>query len=84
MSLSCEDTNANPRADGIARMFHPFARFGAMLASPFARFNETLQLWRGRRRERLALGELSDYMLKDIGISRCEVFRETTKHFWHE
>ncbi len=84
MSMSCEDTNTNPRADGIARLIHPFARFGALFTSPFARFNEIVQLWRGRRRERLALGELSDYMLKDIGISRCEVFRETTKHFWHE
>jgi uncharacterized protein YjiS (DUF1127 family) len=84
MSLSCEDTNVTPRADGIARLFQPFARFAAMLTSPFARFNETVQLWRGRRRERLALRELSDYMLKDIGISRCDVYRETTKQFWRE
>jgi uncharacterized protein YjiS (DUF1127 family) len=84
MSLSCEDTNVTPRADGIARLFHPFAWFGAVLASRYTRFNDTLQLWRGRRRERLALDEMSDYMLKDIGISRCEVYRETSKHFWNE
>ncbi len=35
-----------------------------------------------RRRSRLALMELSDEMLKDIGISRSEAFREGNRPFW--
>lgn len=35
-----------------------------------------------RRRSRLALMELSDVQLKDIGISRSEAFREANRPFW--
>ena len=35
-----------------------------------------------RRRSRLALMELSDDMLKDIGVSRSEAFREANRPFW--
>ncbi|MEQ1944250.1 DUF1127 domain-containing protein [Mesorhizobium sp. VNQ89] len=35
-----------------------------------------------RRRSRIALMELSDDMLKDIGVSRSEAFRESNRPFW--
>ncbi len=35
-----------------------------------------------RRRSRHALLELSDDMLKDIGISRSEAYREANRPFW--
>ena len=35
-----------------------------------------------RRRSRLALMELGDAQLKDIGISRSEAFREANRPFW--
>jgi uncharacterized protein YjiS (DUF1127 family) len=35
-----------------------------------------------RRRSRMALMELSDAQLKDIGISRSEAFREANRPFW--
>lgn len=35
-----------------------------------------------RRRSRLALLEMSDEMLKDIGVSRSEAFREANRPFW--
>jgi uncharacterized protein YjiS (DUF1127 family) len=35
-----------------------------------------------RRRSRVALMELSDAQLKDIGISRSEAFREANRPFW--
>lgn len=41
-----------------------------------------LQNWRDIRRQRRALLGLSDAMLKDIGISRADAFREGTKPFW--
>jgi uncharacterized protein YjiS (DUF1127 family) len=38
--------------------------------------------WIERYRQRRALLELSDHMLKDIGISRVEAWREGRKPFW--
>jgi uncharacterized protein YjiS (DUF1127 family) len=35
-----------------------------------------------RRRSRLALLEMSDAQLKDIGISRSEAYREASRPFW--
>lgn len=35
-------------------------------------------------RQRQQLAELSDEMLKDVGISRTEAVREASRHFWDE
>jgi uncharacterized protein YjiS (DUF1127 family) len=35
-----------------------------------------------RRRGRLALMEMTDDQLKDIGISRCDAYREGIRAFW--
>jgi uncharacterized protein YjiS (DUF1127 family) len=35
-----------------------------------------------RRRSRLALLEMTDDQLKDIGISRCDAHREGLRRFW--
>jgi len=35
-----------------------------------------------RRRSRIALMELSDAQLKDIGISRSEAYGEANRPFW--
>ena len=35
-----------------------------------------------RRRSRRLLQELSDYQLKDIGISRADAFNEGRRPFW--
>lgn len=39
--------------------------------------------WLDRYRQRRILGGLSDHMLKDIGVTRVDVERETMKRFWH-
>lgn len=41
-----------------------------------------LRLWRQRGRDRRQLMELSDYMLKDIGITRDERENEISRPFW--
>lgn len=46
----------------------------------WARFNR----WRQLSRERDALSNLSDDMLKDIGISREAVQRESRRPFWDD
>jgi len=42
--------------------------------------------WIARARQRRALREIAegtdDYLLKDIGVSRAEAFREADKPFW--
>ena len=41
-----------------------------------------LDAWIERHRQRNALLELSDTMLKDIGISRADAMHEGSKPFW--
>jgi len=41
-----------------------------------------VETWSQRARERRALMDLDDRMMKDIGISRADVFVESSKPFW--
>ena len=85
MSLSCPDTNTSERnVAATGWLLRPFARFGAAIVGSYLRISDTTAMWRARLRQRRELQELSDHVLKDIGISRCDVFRESTKYFWHE
>ncbi len=38
--------------------------------------------WQERAWSRHLLRQLDDRMLRDVGLSRCDVDRECTKHFW--
>lgn len=42
----------------------------------------TVSAWHERARQRRALMELSDHMLRDIGMSRAEALCEATRPFW--
>jgi len=46
--------------------------------------SEALREWRHRSRSRAALASLDDRMLKEIGITRIDVWREVNKPFWRE
>ena len=48
----------------------------------FAPPSAQLELWLERRKQRRALLDLNDALLKDIGVSRADAYREGTKHFW--
>lgn len=43
---------------------------------------KVLQQWGRRRRERAELARLDDRMLRDIGITRGDVWHEISKPFW--
>ena len=43
-----------------------------------------VETWLERRRQRRALLELSDHMLKDVGLSRLDAYREGRKAFFFE
>jgi uncharacterized protein YjiS (DUF1127 family) len=45
-------------------------------------FLTALQVWLERREQRRALLNLSDAMLKDIGLSRADAWAEGSKPFW--
>ena len=45
---------------------------------------EDMLAWFERARQRRQLGELSDHMLKDIGLTRADVEAEVTKPFWRQ
>jgi uncharacterized protein YjiS (DUF1127 family) len=50
-----------------------------------ARSSSVLGIWIARSRQRKALGELAalnDDLLRDIGVTREEAFREAAKPFW--
>lgn len=46
------------------------------------RFFRMLELWHKRIEERRQLLELSDRILRDIGVSRGDIVREASKPFW--
>ena len=41
-----------------------------------------LENWAVRANQRRRLIDLPDYLLKDIGVSRADIFRECDKPFW--
>ena len=42
----------------------------------------TVRAWAERSRERAQLAELDDRALADIGLTRADVLRESSKPFW--
>ncbi len=51
-------------------------------ASVLVRLASVIVAWERRARERRALAEMPEYMLKDLGISRVDARREAEKPFW--
>jgi uncharacterized protein YjiS (DUF1127 family) len=43
---------------------------------------DLLLVWQQRTRDRQQLQSLSDHMLRDIGLTRADVFLEASKPFW--
>jgi uncharacterized protein YjiS (DUF1127 family) len=60
------------------------AALGARLIDDVIVLGRTVLAWQVRARQRRHLAELSDYMLRDLGLTRADVFRETRKPFWRE
>ena len=43
-----------------------------------------LREWRRRARSRAELATLDERMLRDIGVTRAEIWHETNKPFWRQ
>jgi uncharacterized protein YjiS (DUF1127 family) len=66
------------RIESIRLFTNQSSRAGSLAV----RLTAVLETWADRRRQRLTLQGLSDYALKDIGLSRSEAEREARKPFW--
>jgi uncharacterized protein YjiS (DUF1127 family) len=60
----------------------PFVSRSRSGTTTFQRLSEVVRTWRVRSRERRILLELDDRMLRDIGVTRVDVYREAMKPFW--
>ncbi len=68
---------------GLGRRVRTTSRLS--LSSPLqvlAHLSDMLASWERRARERRMLAEMSTHMLKDLGISRGDAVRESSKPFW--
>ena len=58
------------------------ARTGRVPGSVLHRLIEEFRVWRMKRTGRLALRELDDHQLRDIGVTRCEADHEASKSLY--
>ncbi len=56
--------------------------FRGQVVALVARGIEILLMWQRRANERQALVHLDDRILRDLGLSRSEIIRESRKPFW--
>lgn len=59
-------------------------RVSAAIGSRAASLLRHFLTWLERIRQRRALLALDDWVLKDIGLSRADVMRESDKPFWRD
>ena len=55
---------------------------GSRRSTNLAAVIATLKVWRMRRRSRIALAQLDERALKDIGLTMEAATREATRPFW--
>jgi uncharacterized protein YjiS (DUF1127 family) len=60
----------------------PLAPSNRWLTSRAWRVADFILLWHERARQRRQLACLSDRMLRDIGLTRADVWAESSKPFW--
>ena len=72
-----------PRPSSVLAVLVALAWFGVRRLGDGCRRTAELGLsWLERSRQRRALGQLSDHMLRDIGVSRADAWAEADKPFW--
>jgi uncharacterized protein YjiS (DUF1127 family) len=65
----------------IIRRSFAMRRLRAAQAAAMRLFH-LIEVWCDRSRQRRRLASMSDYQLKDIGITRYDALKEWEKHFW--
>ena len=72
------ETIGTPLHSGL----RPGASFGGALRAVAARAVGLVLTWQQRARERRQLASMDEFGLKDIGLTRVDVQRESDKPFW--
>jgi uncharacterized protein YjiS (DUF1127 family) len=81
-SHDCTHTIA-PRGQSVLALLLALAWLAVRRFSHGAvRVAEVALTWLERSRQRRQLAELSDYMLRDIGVTRVDAWAEAEKPFW--
>lgn len=57
---------------------------GFSLKAVFVPVLQRISRWYELHRQRLELSQLSDAALKDIGLSRADIFQESERPFWDD
>lgn len=84
-SLPETSTTAGAAAPALPSRFAPLPRSGSSWStaqSGLAAILQALLAWHDRARQRRGLLQLSDHMLRDVGLSRAEARCEAAKPFW--
>lgn len=71
--------NLAHRLSGLPAIIRPIDFIDSIKAIP-----GVLLVWYGRIEERHRLLEMSDEILRDVGLSRDQIRREAAKPFWRE
>ncbi len=72
----------HPGVIGTAARTTAPAHLGAVAAAVGGRILAIVATWHARAKERRALATMNDNELRDIGITRADVWAEMDKPFW--
>ncbi len=74
----------NYKTEAGIRLANIHINIGHYLLERLKKMRERLAQWQQNRRTRYYLAEMSEYLLKDIGMSEAERQEEITKKFWQK
>ena len=84
LNARCDERRqALPDVPPIIRSFHRAETIHIAPRTAIRRIVVAIGLWCARARSRRELRELSEHLLKDIGLRREDVGYEFPKPFWH-
>ena len=72
------DTKLGSASSAASQSIGAFAKVRRFIFKCLA----NIVIWQERAEQRQALTELNSHMLKDIGISQSDAYREARKPFW--
>ncbi len=66
----------------IIQKIYNFFKFKYLFISVLKRIIKIISVWHWRYTQRRQLANLSDNMLKDIGVSRVDAIKVSSRPFW--
>ena len=72
------ETNLSGAGSATIKPFRAFGKVRRVVVKCL----QSIVIWQERAEQRHALSELSERMLKDIGVSHSDAYKEMRKPFW--